>query len=527
MFQTKLPFLLAFLLSTPTLAAIDDPNLMQLKARQVSTPGFWAAFTSLLRGEKTETADLTVKVLDESGRPLKGATVLVGQKKGEPFADNQAVTDETGNAAFADEKLRLGAALTVTATKSGYSSLSIISNKTNSIELGLTKFKAERDYGFLSGKVNGFPPGHGRGELEFGLFVPAFRPEALMNFDPQQFVSSYKVEIDVFGKREVPGNLVLPPQSKWYGIVPISLSKPEFLMPLSLGTKSYMSAVVGAVGISDAMDAIKQKDFLKALNLAYFTHVGWTTRRVNVDGNEKFDVNATQEVSAKASAAKFAGVGAKLDLVALSLFDPAGDQGDFVALDVKGLKSEEIKNGAGKIKLGLLKQRKTKDDFYLFAALFDRAQLADKNSTSRSIVGSLQKLDHNADEPVSQFKAFLRPIKSNGVKSSNREYRFTSSAASGISPDFVLVNIVSEKKNEFTMGTTRNVIWSSVIPGDAESLSLPDLGKPVLPTPDASKEEKFLWEVIAVKSGSAQRAELDVQSALRDLQHVSSLSQKF
>lgn len=478
-------------------------------------------------------ADLTVKVSDPSGKPLTGVDVLVGTKVGEPFAANQAYTGSDGVARFTNPAIP-GNALTITASFAGYGTFSLANNTENSVEIVLAPNPREDDHAFLEGRVNGFPPGYNRRTLEMGFFVPAFKPESLMNFDPQQIVSSYQVEIDVYGKRMVPGNIVLPPQDKSYGIIPIHLEKPGFIMPLPMGLNSHMTASAGAVPIGAAVDAIRAKDFLGVINLASFTHIAWT-QRMTVGGNERFDMNLSQPLAQQALTTQLGGVEPKLDAISVSMLDPEGDGGDFISMDIKSLKSENIKNGTGMLKLGILSQRKATDRFYVFTGLFDRNQLLPKGSPravdmpSRSIVGAVEPV--NATNLTARFQSFLNVIQSQGVGSGNREFRFTSPANSraGLVPDFVFVNVVSEKKNAATMGTTRTLLWSTVIRGNAERVVLPDLGRPVLPTPDTGKEERFVWEVIAFKArgNAANGAELDVQSALRNVQHVSTLVQKF
>ncbi len=503
----------------------------QAKSNNVARVSSWSQFWSILAGRKPvrAPADLTIKVTDPNGTPLSGALVLVGSKKGEPFAANFQLTDASGLAQFSDAAIP-GKTLPVTASMAGYGTFSLANNSNNNVEIALAPNPTGNDHAFLQGKVNGFPTGYDRRTLEMGMFLPAFKPESLMNFDPQQIISSYKVEIDVFGKREVPGNIVLPPQSKSYGIIPIRLEKPEFIMPLQKGLHTHMTASAGIVPISAAVDAIKAKDFLGVINLSTFTHLAWT-RRMTVNGNERFDLNLSQPLEQKALKAKLANVSPKLDAVAVSMFDPEADFGDFITMDVKSLKSEEIKNGTGNIKLGILSQRKATDRFYVFTGLFDRNQLIPKEKgaeqTSRSIVGSVELVDQSNMQ--ARFQDFLNVIEAKGVDAAKRDYRFSSAAntKANLAPDMILVNIVSEKKNAATMGQTRTVLWSTVIQGNSERLTLPDLGKPVLPPPDAAKEERFLWEVIAFKSDAAQGAELDVQSALRNVKHVSTLVQKF
>lgn len=521
---------LAFIVSQhPALADQDATYSFQVRTENKPlAQQFWASFWDILAGKKLpQTADLTVKILNAStGEPLAGASVLVGPKRGVPFAQNIATTNSDGFAYFSDNSLQ-DQALPITASKAGYGNFSLLANKANTVEITLQEQPDERDFSFLQGKVHGFPPGYGSGILEVGFFLPAFRPESLFSFDPQQIVSSYKVEIDVFGKRKVPGNVVFPSQSKRYGLIPIRLDKPEFIMPLSKGLKSHMVALAGAVSISSAVGAIQKKDYLEVLNLSSLTHLAWT-KRMTVRRNERFDMNVSQPISQQELSAQFSGIQQGLDLVAVSFLDPEGDDGDYVPMDIKAIKSEQIRNGQGALKMGLIQQKKYQDKFYVFAGVFDRNQIGDgKDISSRSIAGTLQVIQ--AGKKSTHIKSFLKPIQAVRVASSNREYSFTSATNNGVSPELMILNIVSEKKNETTQGMTRTVLWSTVFPGNTNKITLPDLGKAVLPVPDQQKAERFSWEVIALKSreSSAVQRGIDVQSSFRNLEHVSTLVKKF
>jgi hypothetical protein len=506
----------------------EENHFLQAKTWQTNrTENFWAKFWNLLQGKAPqEASDLQVKVFDTKGTPLKGASVLVGSKKGSPFEFNQKLTNEKGEATFSDEKIRSGEAIPVTISLNGYTTVSFLNNTQNTLEVKIQKFQNERDFGFLSGKVTGFPSGIGSGILEMGIFIPAFQPQTLINFDPQQFVSSYKVKIDVFGEREVPGNIVLPTQKKRYGIIPISLSKPEFQMPLSKGLSAQMLAMAGNVDISKAMDAMKKKDFLAMINLSTFSHIGFTNKAVTVRGDERFDLNLSQEISQKSTLALFASVPEKTDAIAVSLVDVNGNGSDLLPMDVKSLKSEEIQEGSGSVNLGALKQKKSDDKYFVFAGLFNREEMMNNEANSRWLVGALQPVNTKSN---AQFRAFLKSIRSESVSRSNREYKFTSSAngAQGVRPSLVIFQLVSETENPLTNGKTRNVLWTTLIKGDATQVLLPDLGKPVLPKPDAEKKERFFWEVIAIEGDARKTQEFDLQTELRNIQHVSTFSQKF
>jgi hypothetical protein len=520
--------LLSACLTLPAFAN-EEFTLPDVKTEQRdSSQHFWQNFWNVLLGKTPlETADLQVKVLAGNGTPLRGATVLVGAKKGVPFATNEVVTDAAGIANFSDEKIRSGQSLPVTISLNGYSTLTLVGNSQSAVEVKMQKLPGEQDFGFLAGKVTGFPTGYDSGTLEMGVFMPAFQPETLLNFDPQQFISSYKVKINVFGEREVPGNVVLPTQRKRYGIIPISISKPDFQMPLAKGLSAQMLALAGAVDIGDAMDAVKNKDFLTIINMASFTHVGFTNRQVTVRGDEKFDLNLSYEIAPQVAVAQMASVPAKTDAVAVSLVNVSGGGSDLIPMDVKSLKSEEFSRGAGAVKLGALKQKKAQDQYFAFTGLFDRVQLLDEKANSRWLVGSLQPMNAKLN---AQFRAFLKPIQAVAVSANKRDYTFTSAAngAQGVRPSLLIFNLVSEKKNALTQGKTRHVLWTTLVKGDAAQVSLPDLGKPVLPAPDTAKDEKFLWEVIAVVGESnLPSQDFQLQTELKNVQHVSTFSQKF
>lgn len=489
----------------------DEKYLIQAVEKPKVSDTFWSSFWDQLSGKQKISTDLRVTVLHaETGAPVKNAQVLVGSKKGIPFANNFISTDESGVALFQDASLREGNTFPLTIAKSGFTTVSIMQSKSGEIEVRLQELASEQDFAFLQGKVTGFPTGISSDRLELGMFLPAFRPESMLNFDPRQFITSFKVKINLYGERDIPGNLVLPPQSKRYGLLPISVSKPEFIMPLATGTNAYMGALVGDANISQAVSAMQKKDFLEAINLARFSQVGWTTRRVDVKGSERFDVAVKHEVEQAAALATLNGIGEKLDAVAIAMIDPAGDQGDFFPLDVKATKWEQIKNGTTSIKLGLLRQRKSSDKFYVFTGIFDRNVMQATNS--KWIVGSMQPLPNS--KLSTQFKGYFQKIEARGVSNANREYRFTNPTNSSLklSPDLTIVNIVSEKKNESIQGITRTLLWTAIIPGSSDRLSLPDLGRAVLPNPDSSKEERFTWEVIAIKTAGqgAKEAGLNI-----------------
>lgn len=490
---------------------------------------FWSSFWDILAGKRrVPSGGLSVKVTDAaSGAPLKGAAVMIGWKNGDPFPGNTAVTDADGNATFNSPRSRAEEALPVTVAKSGYSTFTLMGMEENTLELSLQPIPGERDFGFMQGKLTGFPPGYDGGTLELGLFLPGFRPESLVNFDPNLFVSAYQVKIDLYGQRDVPGNVVLPTQSKRWGLIPISLSKPEYIMPLPIGYEAHMSGLVGAVPISDAVSLIQKKDILGVINITNFTNVGWTNDRVKVRGNQRFNLNAGQSLSAATLSTKVSSVPANTDVIAISMFDVDGDRADAVTMDLKAVSSENVKNGSAEMKLGMLKQRRSDDKFYVFTGLFNRHLIKTNASDYTWAVGSGKSFTGRS---TPAFRSFLSQMQPQGVSNGNRTYRFSSAASrSGdLNAEWTIVNLVSEKQNDTVKGRVRTLLWSTLVKGPATQVNLPDLGRPVLPSPNSGKEEKFRWEVVALKTRPNPRGQtLDLQEILRNVEHVSSFTKAF
>ncbi|MCO5143234.1 MAG: hypothetical protein M9962_09110 [Oligoflexia bacterium] len=517
------------LFSTPNHANANyqeegNPNA-NIKVIQHSKSSLWSYLQDFIKTGKFEDAgDVTVEVTDSlSSRAVSGATVMLGDKEGQPFDGNVQKTNSEGKVVFNHESIRNGT-FPLTIKKNGFSTFTLMNSSNGKISVSLQPLNDPSDFYFVEGKVTGFPSGVGSTYAELGVMVPAFRPTALMNFDVGQFISSYKVKINLFGEREVPGNLILPPQSKRYGLIPISLDKPEFIMPLAKGTYAHMSAIGGSISISDAYGAVNKKDYLSALNMMTVSHIGHTSSRLNIRKNTRFNLDLEKEIEQRSLISRLESVDRGLDAISVSLYDPKGDRGDFIPMDVKALKSEEFSSGSGKVKLGSLKRRRSSDDFYSFTGIFDREKFEDRNATERNIVGSLQRVNNRSMD--ARFNGFFKMIDAKSVSSSNRKYKFSSAenSRSRLKPNLVLLNLISEKTVSQLQGKVRNTLWSSVFIGDTQEIELPDLGERVLPRP--SGDEVFYWEVTSIYT-KANLENLDLQEALRSLEHVSTVSKKF
>ncbi len=528
-------FIFAFLLATLIPAAHAQFQLEKSHGQVVISQqarGFWKDLWQAIRGPHVA-GDLVITVKDStSGSPISGAQVMVGDSRNNPFEGNVATTDSSGSVAFSHPSLREGKAVTVTASKDGYAHLSVMQVQGNQMDLGLVA-KAPASWAFLEGATNGWPTGLDRKTLEVGFFLPGVRPEMLLNFDPYQIVSSYKVEIDVYGRRLVPGNVVMPPQDKTYMIFPVHIEKPNYIMPVPAGFEAHLAAIAGNVPMGKALDMMKEKDFLGILNITNLTHVTWTPR-TRVNGNMKTDLTLSIPLRQKAAQVSVSNVPQGLDVVAISMADPANDRGDFAPLDVKSIKSETMKGGRGAVALALPAQARSDDSHFVFAALFDRSQfIRDKagNSTGdqRSVVGSIRKLQRNGQSESVDFQKFLKAIQPGAVSGDFRSYAFTSPNApeAGLNASFLLLNVYAEVPNATTQGKTKTVIWNAVLSPSATGVKLPDLGQAVLPG-NSPEGTEYFFEVVAVRSSDAARLnqEFNLQQNLNELEHVSTMAKK-
>lgn len=507
---------------------LQNPHNVQVRAENRDAGSiFLENFLRSLAGQYAlPLGDVAITIKDAStGAPLAGVTVLLGSEEGIPFKGNKLTTDSAGRVAFSAPELQSHPTLSVTAKKLGYAVTTIYSTNANTVEMALQPDPNPNAYGFLQGKLLGFPPGYNSRTMELGIFLPGFRIESLLNFDPQQIVSSYKVPVDIYGERQIPGNVVFPPQDKTYIFFPVHLEKPEFIMPLPIGMKTHMSGIVGAVNISDAISAMKERDFLQILNLATLTHTNWTSERVTVNGHANFDLTVQQAITQKAITSRYQNIPARLDAVAITMVDPTGDRGDFIPVDVKSLKSESISGGRGSIQLGKLNQNYT---HYVFTGLFDRNQFAHAKrpdglpsaTKKRAITGSIVKLDGSNS---ANQQSFFQIMQTQQAAKDARFYRFTSpnNTAAGIQANFLILNVYSEKYNELTRGRSRHIFWTAVLPGTSTEVTLPKIDNfPILPEPDIKNEEAFYWEVIAVK-GSTTDTTLNTKAALDSLEYLS------
>jgi hypothetical protein len=447
-------------------------------------------------------------------------------KLGNPFPDNILLTDNNGEVHFPTLK---DLSLPVSAGKAGYSNASVFLNHGDTLEISLQPQANDDGVAFMQGQVLDIPHNDKR-TLELGLFLPSFRPGSLLNFNPQEVVSSYRVEIDVYGKRRVPGNLVLPAQDKTYFIFPVHIEKPEFMMPLPRGLSAYMTAIAGNVPMGTAIDMMKEKDFLGILNITTLTHLNWTNK-MTVANNERFDISTNQALVQRAIHSDFQNVPVGLDAVSISLLDPANDRSDFIPLDIKSIKANEMSGGSGQIQLARLAQLHPTDSLYVFSSIFSHQQLIpDPDGVLHRINFSsvLKKVDSSPASVDVVNSAYLKMIEPISVSADHREYRFTSAANNNanLGVDLVILNVYSERPNATTQGHVRKLLWTGVLPGSSTSLRLPKLGD--MPSVDRP-EERLYWEVIGIHQAQSQEAakgKIDVQGVLKNLEYVSSVITK-
>lgn len=169
---------------------------------------------------------VTAKVIDQTGAPLVGVTVLIGTALDQPFKGNQVTTNEKGEFTVPTEwqgELPISISGPDLVRTTIFKALP--TQTTYSVSRGDGDQKLE-----LEGRMNGFGDLRTDGKVDVGVFVPSLQRSQFIYFDISWLVSPETDIIRILGREvAVPSNIVLPRQEERY-IFPITLDKPNFRM---------------------------------------------------------------------------------------------------------------------------------------------------------------------------------------------------------------------------------------------------------------------------------------------------------
>ncbi len=231
-----------------------------------------------------------LNVVDEDGKAIAGAQILIGTKLNAPFAGNFVTTDGTGHidlpAAWTDaEPLTVAAKGFVRATffgrMPGDTTLTIRHSA-----MGPEKFE-------LSGETTGYGDIKD-GIVEVGIMLPTFTRGQLSIFDPLSIINSDTDTMEVMGKSiEIPSNIAIPPQQQTY-YFPLTFSKPKYRYQFNYPHTYKVSAAHVTIPTQDLVDSVQGGlKVFKLLNKLTFVGGGMGNANVTSE-NTSLDIPINQ-----------------------------------------------------------------------------------------------------------------------------------------------------------------------------------------------------------------------------------------
>jgi len=205
-----------------------------------------------------------VIVSDEKG-PLAQAQVWIETASGKLLAE--LTSDINGKSSFQIPS-GLSEPLNVTAFAADHSAVSLLATSSATIHFELPKNIID-SYSTLTGKLTGFQE-RTSGKASVGLVAKALELADLAQLETSAFISPLKDSIDLYGRREIPSNIVLPEQSVFFARV----EKPIYRLPVVSGSSSRYFGITAEADTNDALDAIRSKDPWALIDLMEFKTVG-------------------------------------------------------------------------------------------------------------------------------------------------------------------------------------------------------------------------------------------------------------
>ncbi len=121
----------------------------------------------------------TLLVVDSFGAPVEGATILIGYEKDKEFIGNTLTTDSSGTASFPNKWL---SPLPVTIAKEGF-----VTHTQMDLSPSAHIFQVRRvtpvQLLAKTGKIERFADIKKDGLIDFGLVIPSFKRDELLNLD--------------------------------------------------------------------------------------------------------------------------------------------------------------------------------------------------------------------------------------------------------------------------------------------------------------------------------------------------------
>ncbi|MCB0347281.1 MAG: hypothetical protein KDD37_00520 [Bdellovibrionales bacterium] len=177
-----------------------------------------------LQGQKSLLAPNEIRIIDEKGNPVTGATVQVGYTA-EAFPNNVLTTDQNGIMTIPNEWKNEEP---VTIIADNFIRATYLHQKPEANVFVVHTYR-EQPTQELKGITTGFGELKRDDKIDFGLVLPLMSKTTLFQFDMGLFISPDSDIIEIMGRKmSVPSNVSLPDQTERYLFFNIRFNKPQY-----------------------------------------------------------------------------------------------------------------------------------------------------------------------------------------------------------------------------------------------------------------------------------------------------------
>jgi hypothetical protein len=426
---------------------------------------------------------LNISVLDSiTNEPIGGAYVYVQTKTLDTYTKFSGYTDINGNILFNDQTLTNSIDLTI--GKKNYTTFSIFKINSSHLTIYLEKIQKQNLSYEISGKFNGWPSLADDGVFDVGIMIPSQDLGSLLSFSMNTILAP-SVVVDIYGERELPGNIVIPTQTETYMIFPIRISKPTYIFPLNEDLYTDLVALTIRLPFKELVSKMKAgENFSDIFKLAKFHKLGvkrdYTVKKKDVANidleyslDETVEVNFGNQPKNKSIA-----------LISGFNFNTGSEKMLLTGLKIKNPKDTKKDN------LPTTQEQKEITNLeYIFGAIsFTNPELQIQgNNILRDyrINGSIKRFARTFPNSVDIYD-FLASITNLKIENNNFSFEREDTESTNVSADIINSNIYDKDKNK---------IWKIITNGDVNSFALPNI-------PNEVEIEKipsnFEWRVNAL-----------------------------
>lgn len=442
------------------------------------------------------TLELSITVLDQDGAPLDEALVMIGEAPGNPFKDNIEYTDQDGKVVF--DSSQITAPFTVTAYKEGFNAYSIFDIDSDQTTINLTPLESHFDYAEIHGGVSQWQQMANGDDIFAASFVtPLLFFDEVVNFSLNSLLGP-ECSMDIYGQRDVPCNLVIPPQTESYLFFPVALNKPDYRLRAKKDGPQDFLALSGDIPFTSTVDLLLGGgSFEGVLDSLLVKKVSLNLNKTIHDGDE---VNMPLQHNIRANQidveVKNRPLNRSMILISLANLDKLSEQ--FIPT---GIRVIGRRDGFRRKQLGsVLKEGRLKDSVDIVVAVAaDLPENKDDKDNDSKLIGIIS---HRTDNPV-QIDSFFLPLELS-LTTSSIDLSDVFNPGISPAPNVNFVSLRREIKNKAT-GNIDETIWTVIAPSAHKSIKLPQLPIQIIPDIGTTPEnDKLYWSagVFSLDQGS-------------------------